>query len=55
MVKYVYRFSGERAEGGAWKAIDRIVLEVHDLAIGELNTKVLEFTYTRQSTNPRQG
>ncbi|MEZ5977584.1 MAG: DUF1579 family protein [Planctomycetota bacterium] len=54
MVKYVYRFSGEHevdAEGNptaAWKSIDRIVLEVHDLPIGEVNTKVLEFTYTRR-------
>ncbi|QDU86513.1 hypothetical protein Pla163_36640 [Planctomycetes bacterium Pla163] len=48
MVKYVYRFGGTRDEAGDWKSIDRIVLEVHDLAIGEANTKVLEFTYVRK-------
>ncbi len=37
MVKYAYRFVDK----------DKIVLEVHDLPIGETNTKVLEFTYTR--------
>jgi hypothetical protein len=40
MVKYVWRFLSE----------DKIVLEVHDLPIGETNTKVLELTYTRQKT-----
>src|SRR5690606_27030942 len=48
MVKYVYRLSGERAEDKTWKSVDRIVLEVHDLPIGEVDTKVLEFTYTRK-------
>lgn len=37
MVKYVYRFVDA----------DKIVLEVHDLPIGETNTKVVEFTFTR--------
>lgn len=48
MVKYVYRFGGSRDEAGDWKSIDRIVLEVHDLPIGEENTKVMEFTYVRK-------
>ncbi len=39
MVKYVWRFLSD----------DKIVLEVHDLAIGEVNTKVVETTYVRQS------
>jgi hypothetical protein len=38
MVKYVWRFVSK----------DKIVLEVHDLPIGETNAKVLEFVYTRQ-------
>ncbi len=38
MVKYVWRFHSD----------DRIVLEVHDFPIGETNTKVLEFVYTRR-------
>ncbi|MBL8114554.1 MAG: DUF1579 family protein [Acidobacteria bacterium] len=38
MVRYVWRFLSD----------DRIVLEVHDLPIGETNTKVLEFVYTRR-------
>lgn len=38
MVRYVWRFLSD----------DRIVLEVHDLPIGETNTKVLEFAYTRR-------
>lgn len=38
MVRYVWRFHSD----------DRIVLEVHDLPIGETNTKVLEFVYTRR-------
>lgn len=37
MVKYAYRFVDA----------DKFVLEVHDLPIGETNTKVVEFTYTR--------
>jgi hypothetical protein len=37
MVKYAFRFLDA----------DKIVLEIHDLPIGETNTKVLEFTYTR--------
>ncbi|MEM6673345.1 MAG: DUF1579 family protein [Planctomycetota bacterium] len=37
MVKYAWRFVSD----------DEIVLEVHDLPIGEKNTKVLEFRYTR--------
>jgi hypothetical protein len=39
MVKYVWRFEGK----------DRIVVEVHDLPIGEAHTKVVEITYTRRS------
>jgi hypothetical protein len=38
MVKYVWRFLSE----------DKIVLEVHDLPIGENNAKVVELTFTRQ-------
>lgn len=38
MVKYVWRFVSD----------DKIVLEIHDLPIGEQNTKVVEITYTRQ-------
>jgi hypothetical protein len=37
-VKYVFRFLGK----------DKHVFELHDLAIGEPNTKVLEITYTRK-------
>ena len=37
MVKTVTRFL----------SADKIVMEIHDLAIGEDNTKVLEVTYTR--------
>ena len=37
MVKYVYRFESE----------DRMVLEVHDLPIGEKNTQVVEVTFER--------
>jgi hypothetical protein len=37
MVKYVWRFPSK----------DKMVLEIHDLPIGENNTKVLEFAYTR--------
>lgn len=48
MVKYVHRFDGERDEAGALTSVDRIVLEVHDMPIGEEDTKVLEFTYTRR-------
>jgi hypothetical protein len=39
MVKYVWRFP----------SADRIILEVHDLPIGEQNTKVVEFTYIKKS------
>ena len=39
MVKYVWRFLSD----------DKIVLEIHDLAIGEFNTKVVEITYLRQA------
>lgn len=38
MVKSVWRFESD----------DRMILEIHDLPIGEHNTKVVEFTYTRQ-------
>lgn len=37
MVRYVWRFVND----------DKIVLEVHDLPIGEENTQVITFTYTR--------
>lgn len=37
MVKYVWRFLSD----------DEFILEVHDLPIGEVNTKVLEFRYKR--------
>lgn len=37
MVKYVWRFPSD----------DQMVLEVHDLPIGEQNTKVLEFQFKR--------
>jgi len=37
MVKYVYRF----------ESADRITLEVHDLPIGEHNTKVVEWVFER--------
>lgn len=37
MVKYAWRFVDA----------DKIVLEVHDLPIGEVNTKVVEITYVR--------
>ena len=37
MVKYVYR----------WKDADHFNFEVHDLAIGESNTKVVEVAYSR--------
>ncbi|MCK6447502.1 MAG: DUF1579 domain-containing protein [Planctomycetes bacterium] len=37
-VKYVYRGFGK----------DKWVLEIHDMMIGEANTKVLEFEYTRK-------
>ncbi len=37
MVKYAYRFQSPK----------RIVLEVHDLPIGEVNTKVVEIVFTR--------
>jgi hypothetical protein len=38
MVKYVYRFV----------SADEIVFEVHDLPIGEVNTQVMEFRFTRK-------
>lgn len=37
-VKRVWRFDGK----------DRFVIEVHDLGIGETNTKVIEYVYTRR-------
>lgn len=48
MVKYLYRFDGDRDANGNLTSIDSYVLEVHDLPIGETNTKVMEFTYTRK-------
>jgi Protein of unknown function (DUF1579) len=39
MVKNIWRFPSE----------DKMVLEIHDLAIGEQNTKVVEITYTKSS------
>ena len=41
-VKYVFRNFGQ----------DQFVLEVHDMMIGESNTKVLEFAYTRRKGTP---
>ncbi|MEM7352743.1 MAG: DUF1579 family protein [Acidobacteriota bacterium] len=38
MVKYVWRFVSD----------DKLVFEVHDLPIGESNTKVVEITYNRR-------
>jgi hypothetical protein len=38
MVKLVFRFRSE----------DKIVMELHDLPIGEHNTKVVEIVYTRR-------
>ncbi len=38
MVKTVWRFISD----------DKMVLEIHDLPIGENNTKVVEITYTRK-------
>lgn len=38
MVKCLWRFLSD----------DRIVLEIHDFPIGETNTKVMEFVYTRR-------
>ena len=38
MVKYVYRFV----------SADEFVFEVHDLPIGEVNTQVMEFRFTRK-------
>ncbi|MEM7587329.1 MAG: DUF1579 family protein [Acidobacteriota bacterium] len=38
MVKYVWRFHGD----------DKIVLEVHDLPIGEHNAQVMELTFNRK-------
>ncbi len=38
MAKYVYRIVGK----------DRIVFEIHDLTLGEPNTKVVEMTFTRK-------
>jgi hypothetical protein len=37
MVKYVWRFESD----------DRIRMELHDLPIGETNTKVVEYVWTR--------
>ena len=48
MVKYLYRFEGDRDDAGRLTSVDSYVLEVHDLPIGETNTKVMEFTYTRK-------
>lgn len=42
MVKYVWRFLSD----------DEILLEVHDLPIGEKNTQVLEIRYTRAKGEP---
>jgi hypothetical protein len=39
MVRYIWRFP----------SADRMVLEIHDLPIGENNTKVIEVTYSRAS------
>lgn len=47
MVKYVQRYRGETDDDGRLTSIDGITLEVHDLAMGETGTKVMEFVYTR--------
>lgn len=47
MVKYVQRYRGETGPDGRLTSIDGMTLEVHDLAIGETGTKVMEFVYTR--------
>ena len=39
MVKYVWRFRGD----------DAMTFEVHDLPIGESNTKVVEVTFKRKT------
>ena len=39
MVKTVFRFLSP----------DKMIMEIHDLPIGEQNTKVVEVTYTRRS------
>ena len=41
MVKYVWRFESE----------DKIIFEIHDLPIGEKNTKVIEVVSTRKKTS----
>lgn len=46
MVKYVWRFYNDAPDGDI-EHPDRIVLEVHDLPIGEKNTQVIEMTYKR--------
>lgn len=48
MVKYVYRFDGATDDSGELTSVDSYTLEVHDLPIGEENTKVMEFSYTRK-------
>jgi hypothetical protein len=40
MVKTVFRFLSD----------DEMVMEVHDLPIGETNTKVVEFRFTREQS-----
>ncbi len=47
MVKYVYRFDGQRDESGSLTSIDSYTLEVHDMPIGETNTMVMQFSYQR--------
>ena len=42
MVKYAWRFPAE----------DRMVLEIHDLPIGEEHTKVVEITFSRRKGGP---
>ena len=44
MVKYVWRFLSE----------DEILMEVHDLPIGESNTKVVETRYIRANSNAEE-
>ncbi len=45
MVKWLWRFPSE----------DRIVLEVHDLPIGERNTQVIEVAFERGAGQPKTG
>jgi hypothetical protein len=45
MVKYLWRFTND----------NRIVLEVHDLPIGERNTQVIEVAFDRVAGEKKTG